>query len=128
MAFPGCVIFLPPAAAAAARFLLAAYDRWWSGGGACGAAADVEHRRLAPRLSHGPSHTEKGFKSEDMFLVPVLVLEASAAQRRSRWQCQTTAKQKGGTNGAKEEGATTFKWRSGDGQAIGSTRRPQPLT
>lgn len=77
MAFPGCVIFLPPIAAAA-RLLLAAYDRWctgtaprpaagrWDGG--CRSGAELWHPLLTPQLSQGPSHTENGLSSEDIFL------------------------------------------------------------
>lgn len=84
MAFPGCVIFLPPIAAAA-RFLLAAYERWCAGReprpvATAAAAAAAARRRHGgcwraelghpplptPQLSHGPSHTENGFSSEDI--------------------------------------------------------------
>ncbi|KAG8008602.1 hypothetical protein GBF38_019835, partial [Nibea albiflora] len=74
--------FLPPTAAAA-RFLLAAYERWWAGrepspaaetaaarprDGGCGWVDELGHP-LRTLLSHGPSHTENGFSSEDILMV-----------------------------------------------------------
>lgn len=99
MAFPGCVIFLPPTAAAA-RFLFAAYDRWCAGrepspaaaarrrDGSCCWGAELGHPLLTPQLSHGPSHTENGFSSDDI----IVVAEVS---HPGEGQCQATITQEG---------------------------------
>lgn len=89
MAFPGCVIFLPPTAAAA-RFLFAEYESWCAGrqlGPAAAAAArrrdegnEFGHLLLTPQLSHGLSHTEKGFGSGDMVHVRGVVTDKRTTQ------------------------------------------------
>lgn len=98
MAFPGCVIFLPPTAAAA-RFLLAVYDSWWAGkpprpvaaaaarrrDGGCGGAAELGHLRTA-QPSHGHSHTENGFSSEDMALVRTVAVINIIRNRPQCWR------------------------------------------